>query len=226
MAEPEDPPRLFEPHSDAPAELRSLFEFARDDLPSDARLAAIQASLPRATMEPTAAPPSTNPALGKALLAAIGVGLVGAGVWFVSRSEQAAPPVAPVSAPPPSVSVAPPATPAVSPEPPLPEPVPAASSAAVIAPKAPAPPRAGNEAALLERARRALASEPKLALSLARRHEKEFPNGTLRQEREVIAIEALRRLGRSNEATDRAEDFRNEFPNSAHGRSVERGRSK
>jgi hypothetical protein len=108
----------------------------------------------------------------------------------------------------------------------MPEPAPAASSAPAPASKAPAVARSGNEAALLERARRALASDPKLALSLARRHEKEFPNGNLRQEREVIAIEALRRLGRSNEATHRADDFQHEFPNSAHGRSVERGRSK
>ncbi len=45
----------------------------------------------------------------------------------------------------------------------------------------------------------------------------------LRQEREVIAIEALRRLGKADQARERGSDFRREFPDSAHGRAVDRG---
>ena len=45
----------------------------------------------------------------------------------------------------------------------------------------------------------------------------------LRQEREVIAIEALRRLGKAEQARERGTEFRREFPNSAHGRAVDRG---
>jgi hypothetical protein len=86
--------------------------------------------------------------------------------------------------------------------------------------------RKTSEAALLERARAALATDPALSLSLVRRHRAEFPSGVLRQEREVIGIEALRRLDRRDEASRKAEEFRQKFPDSAHGRSVERGPSK
>jgi hypothetical protein len=223
MADLGDPVRLFDPRSEASDELRALFQSAQQDLPSAARLAAIQAKLPRPAVA-GGGPAAATPSAGKLLLTAVGIGLVGAGVWFFSRSE---PPPAPTLQAP-SPSVAPLAAPAAS-EAPVREPSPATSPTAPASAKpAPAPPvsRSANEAALLERARRALASDPNLALSLARRHEKEFPSGNLRQEREVIAIEALRRLGRSNEATRRADDFQHQFPNSAHGRSVERGLGK
>jgi hypothetical protein len=79
---------------------------------------------------------------------------------------------------------------------------------------------------LLERARQALATDPSRALALAQQHERLFPNGVLRQEREVIAIEALRRLGRSTQASERANQFETQYPASAHRRAVETGLSK
>jgi hypothetical protein len=78
-----------------------------------------------------------------------------------------------------------------------------------------------SEASLLERARRALTSAPATALALANQHAARFPHGALAQEREVIAIEALRRLGRSAEADRRAAAFAQAFPGSAHQRMVE-----
>ena len=62
---------------------------------------------------------------------------------------------------------------------------------------------------------------PKRALSLSREHEATYPGGVLTQEREVIAIEALRRLGRTDEAARRLERFERLFPKSAHRRKLE-----
>jgi hypothetical protein len=78
-----------------------------------------------------------------------------------------------------------------------------------------------SEPVLLEQARRALASSPATALALTNQHAARFPHGVLAQEREVIAIEALRRLGRSAEADRRAAAFAQAFPGSAHQRMVE-----
>jgi hypothetical protein len=42
----------------------------------------------------------------------------------------------------------------------------------------------------------------------------------LAQEREVIAIEALSKLGRADDARSRAGRFEQQYPNSAHRRKV------
>jgi hypothetical protein len=100
-----------------------------------------------------------------------------------------------------------------------------AASGAVHAGKAPGK-AAPSEAALLEQARAALASDPARALALTRQHQARFPSGVLKQEREVIAIEALRRLGQSKAAAERAGSFEQAYPDSAHRRAVESGLSK
>ncbi len=73
------------------------------------------------------------------------------------------------------------------------------------------PPRApdslAEEAALLERARGALASSPGEALARTEEHAARFPSGKLGMERELVAIDALRRLGRRAEARARAESL-------------------
>jgi hypothetical protein len=90
-------------------------------------------------------------------------------------------------------------------------------------PGAPAPSRAAapNEAALLDTAQSVLATNPERALALTRAHRQRFPNGVLAQEREVIAIEALSRLGRKDDAKQRSEEFERTYPGSAHQRKVE-----
>jgi len=86
--------------------------------------------------------------------------------------------------------------------------------------KRPAPgPR--EEFALLARAHAALAKNPGSALALASDHERNFPNGALVQERELVAIDALLRLGRRTEAVGRAARFQQLFPTSVHGRRVD-----
>lgn len=82
-------------------------------------------------------------------------------------------------------------------------------------PKAP-PAEAGDELALLERARTALASEPARTLALADEHVRRFQRPALAQERERLAIEALVRLGRHGEAEERARRFEETYPSSAH----------
>ena len=78
-----------------------------------------------------------------------------------------------------------------------------------------------EEFALLARAHAALAQNPGSALALASDHERNFPNGILVQERELLAIDALLRLGRRPEAVGRAARFHQLFPTSVHGRRVD-----
>jgi hypothetical protein len=73
-----------------------------------------------------------------------------------------------------------------------------------------------TEFSLLEQAQRALRSDPQRALDLADRDAKRFPSGALAQEREVIAIEALAKLGRADATRERANRFFQAFPGSAH----------
>jgi hypothetical protein len=93
--------------------------------------------------------------------------------------------------------------------------------------EAPAPPRAErakprdtvatwDEPQLIERARKALAAEPRRALALTQEHQRRFPSGALSVEREVIALEALSRLGQSAEARRRALAFEAAHPTSIH----------
>jgi hypothetical protein len=74
---------------------------------------------------------------------------------------------------------------------------------------------------LLEKARAALRQDPALSLALTREHQQRFAGGVLTQEREVIAIDALRRLGRSAEADRRAERFERRYPGSVHQRKLD-----
>lgn len=60
------------------------------------------------------------------------------------------------------------------------------------------------------------AGKPEAALAIAREHERRCPTGTLVQERERIAIEALVQLGRIDQARARARAFEERFPSSPH----------
>jgi hypothetical protein len=72
------------------------------------------------------------------------------------------------------------------------------------------------EAELLFEARRAMPSDAARALRLVGEHEKRYPNGRLVPEREVLAIEALRSLGRKAEADARLRRFEARYPDSFH----------
>jgi hypothetical protein len=230
--EPKDPPRLTEPGSGASAELRSLFEQAERDLPTAADLARLQAKLGPVLDAPPAAPPAPGMStFGKVGLGLLGGGVLMAGVWLAARRDT----------PPPFPSAKPPATVAAPTTPSVPAPAvapaapaettgaaePSAPPVAAASPRAEAPSApakrspAVSEDQLLEQARGALRGNPERALSLARQHQLDFPNGVLSQEREVIAIEALRRLGRTEEAARRTERFERLYPQSAHQRKLD-----
>jgi hypothetical protein len=79
-----------------------------------------------------------------------------------------------------------------------------------------------DELDLLERADRALATAPEVALSLAESHARLFPEGSMEEEREVIAVSALARLGRDREARARADRFMRAHTGSAYALRIER----
>ncbi len=161
---------------------------------------------------------------GKALIvgAGLAVGIVAGTVWNLKQARHT---VLPSSSAIAQVSATPPMSPAVAPPQES-----AAVSAALddVARQAPtnAPPAGAttrdsrasglNEVALLDSARAALATDPRRALTLTQEHARRFPHGALSQEREVIAIEALSKLGQTSAAKARGSDFERHYPGSAH----------
>jgi hypothetical protein len=96
---------------------------------------------------------------------------------------------------------------------------PAAQPAKEREPAAPGP----DEFALLWRARQRLASDPAGALALLQTHATRFAEGQLAPEREVLAVEALRALGRKEEAERKLQAFRKRYPGSIHLRRLQQG---
>jgi hypothetical protein len=73
-----------------------------------------------------------------------------------------------------------------------------------------------SEAALLFEARKALPHDAASSLKLLEEHARRYPKGVLVPEREVLAIEALRALGRTSEADARLARFEARYPDSLH----------
>jgi hypothetical protein len=92
--------------------------------------------------------------------------------------------------------------------------VPAEPAATPVTSVAPVP--APSEGALLLRARQQLPSDPQLALELTDEAGRRYPDGVLAPEREVLAIEALVRLGQLPSARARFAVFRVAYPQSPH----------
>jgi hypothetical protein len=214
----DDPVRLSAAGSEAPTALRDLLTEARGDVPTAAVLERMAARLPGAPPPVAPAAPTTGaPAVAKlaGALAVVGALVVG-GVWLGTRPAPTPPPAPAI----PVVTHAPAATAAPSRSPSA-EPAPAEGKPTAEPAPEPAKPSGPSEAVLLQRAQAALRSDPARALALTQEHRQRFPRGQLSQEREVIAIEALSRLGRAGEATKRAESFEKSYPGSAHTKKVE-----
>lgn len=232
MTDPEDPSRLFDTPT-APAGLRDSLRAANADVGTDAQVARLAQRLgpllgPVGPAVPVAA---ASKALGLKLgLAGAALIVAGGGAWLLASSPSAPPPSAPAStherpnAKPEPAAVAPPVPVAA------PDAAPSAGDSSAAAPALtptpakepgkPTPPAQPSEAELLEQARAALKADPARALQRANEHAARFPRGVLVQEREVMAIQALRKLGRSAEADKRAQAFAKAFPGSAFARKL------
>ena len=105
-----------------------------------------------------------------------------------------------------------------APPPAVAQPRPAARPAVVHrAPEAQPEPLPTDEPNLLDAALRAMrGGQSTRALEITAEHRRLHPNGVLAQEREVIAIEALIRLGRDADAHAAADRFRDAYPTSGH----------
>jgi hypothetical protein len=84
---------------------------------------------------------------------------------------------------------------------------------------APAP---ASEVELISRAQALLDSQPSAALAALREHEVAYPTGMLREEREVLRIDAEWALGRRVAALAHARAFLLSYPRSTQARRFER----
>ena len=80
---------------------------------------------------------------------------------------------------------------------------------------------ADSELTLLSRAQGLLARDAQAALEVMNEHARAYPRGEFAQEREALAIDALRRLGRRQELQTRARAFLQRYPSSPHRDRIE-----
>jgi hypothetical protein len=215
----DDPIRLSSSADDAA--LREMLDAGTKELPTDAQLAAVAAKL-----GPILGGPGGGPGGGSARWAAVAkaaavAGVAATAVWGLTQASSPPPPGVPPAAP--VATVAPVVVPSA--EPPVSAPRPSAAVPTPTTERSASPPPkphdTEDEVQLLERAQDALDKEPAAALALADKDMRLFPAGLLRQEAEVIAIDALTRLGRRTEAESRAATFRGRYPSSTHVRRID-----
>lgn len=223
--------------TELPDPLRHLLEASRSEQGTREQVAVLAQSLARVLGPrvgvgdvPLAAPPAPLRARGRWLSGVIGGAATLAGLWWAFANGPTPPP-APVPTPsvPSLVAQTPPepspARPAVAPSPSVPEPAAVAEASQDDGMPLTVPGKPGRsrptEAELLERAQAVLRAEPARALALTREHRRRYPAGALVQEREVIAIEALRRLGRDRAASHKADVFAERYPGSVHHNRLE-----
>lgn len=133
----------------------------------------------------------------------------------------------PVSAPPPMAEAELEVDTAAPDEEPEPEPEPQPRVRPSKAAPSSGPPSAIDDAVVREAkkvqaARRALGSDAARALALTEAVAREFPHGQLVEERRAIAIQALAKLGRMDEAQSRAASFLEEHGRGPHAAAVRR----
>ncbi|MDB4976476.1 MAG: hypothetical protein JWN48_4817 [Myxococcaceae bacterium] len=81
-------------------------------------------------------------------------------------------------------------------------------------------PEARSEVALIDRAQQAVLVDPRRTLTLLDEHEREHPRGAFAEEREVLRLDALFRLGEKLALQRRGEAFLEVYPDSVHGEHV------
>ncbi len=235
-----DEPTRLHADADTPASLRELLQWARTDGLSAAAVDRIRDGLMRAA---TTATPSVVATRGGWLWTVGTVATAGiVAALFLGREPEPDMAVAMpnqnvmVSSSDPAVVVAPVDVRSVEVRGALPSPitserdggpskkkrVSSESSREPVTVANPAATHAAAEAQLLLRARRALSRDPSRTLALTETHRRDFPEGTLAQERESLAIFALQQLGRISEAHARARSFARRFPGSPHQTAIRR----
>lgn len=221
-------------------ELAALRDAARPPRPPNgfedrvaAKLAQSMVMLPEAPGPSGAATAGAQVPLAKLISGGVLVLLTGMGLGVALDRNVLQPP----PSPPPIVA---PVAPVVVPEPPRVDPVKVVVPEPVVAPvvepvkvvpppvvtpkpvvEVTAPPASGRdvslsaERALLEVARAAMAKGELPATFIAlEKHQREFANGRLAEEREALFIQALHAAGREAEAASRTERFNKQFPDS------------
>ncbi len=188
-----------------------------------------------ASVAPTTAAAGAGSSIAvKATLGTLAALVVAAGVYTATRSAPPAPPpqaattvpaAAPAAVEPKAASTKAPA-PVVSIDdlPKLAEPPKAATpGGATTAPSAePVKKRTTADAmADLRRAQDALGSNPARALQLIAEHRRDYPRSAFSQERDVLEIDALLRLGRRSEAVAKGDQFAKYYPKSGHRRRID-----
>ncbi len=159
--------------------------------------------------------------------AVAGVAVTLGGLWWATTRDDSSiamsTPVPATSAPAEiASSLPPPSHSAIAPE----TPSPALSTASAVKPRraessASASPTGESEVQLIGRAQQLVRSQPQAALALCREHARKFPKGMLVQEREVLIVEALQRMGQEEEARKKSESFLKENPDTALRNKVE-----
>jgi hypothetical protein len=242
----DDPVRLREGGSPF---LKKALASARSETPDESRVASLEARILPLLLPPMPPPPPPAGAaqaakLGAALAGAKGLALVkgsvlavaaaailagaGAGALYVAQTETPKPavsgvlPAEPLAKSPSSTIVVTAPSADLVPLPSSVPPVPSAHSKPT-SPMASAQEVADPalEAPLLRSAQDALRTNPSETLAKTQEHARKYPRGLLVQEREVMAIEALLKLGRRDEAASRAERFSRSFPGSTHQRRID-----
>lgn len=200
------------PREESP-EVDRLVRALRGEAISAERLAGVEARLGSLLDEPA---PRARPRATRRIVLPLAAALLVAAATFAAprlmrAPERPAAPAVPSSAPAP----APAPSAEVSADAPAPPP-PVPSSSAIRGPTATASPKSPrpSEDELLARARGRLQASPAAALSSTEDHARLYPRGQLVEEREVIAIDALVRLGRRAEAEARARSFLATHPQS------------
>jgi len=89
------------------------------------------------------------------------------------------------------------------------------------APTVEAPKPQLSESELVDLARRLVMSDPRNALALVQDHHRRFAGGPLSEEADFVEIEAMKRLGRFEEARALGDRFRKRYPTSIHGQTVQ-----
>lgn len=250
MKDPQDPPRLIDGEDGSQRLRDLVRECRNDVAsPDDVKqLESSLAPLIWAPIAPPAAPPNaagpgaatgsagtasttaatSGVAVKVAAAVAIAAGVAGGGLWLAKstspagggRSTTVEQATNPTAATPDNVPPSPPNEPAAPTDDQASAPKSTHDATGRSAPLDRGEAAAESESDLLGRAQAALRTDPSKALALAAEHRRKFPKGVLVQEREVLSIEALERLGRHQEAVARANSFLRSFPGSAHRSKV------